>query len=684
MQVHNQQGILSPLPGGGSFALNTGGIYKAKVKETLPNNEAVLEVLGRDVKVKMADSLSGEGKIAVEITGTKDGLPVAKEVTAPKGAETKPALNQTIAEGKPMSSDLKSAFDFLQKKGVTLDRNGLNELKSFMEKSEGTVQEKLATVEAAVKKQLPITSKVLHAVHSALHGESFGRAVGEILKAEGIEPSQQTRSLQDLGSVKSVTVSSSSAIEADSLEAIQQAIKLVASNPDLKQVLQSIQQILSDGDVTDKGKASIQQAVQQANAAIEKGQELKARSLLMSGLQEAGAGLKPAMAEAQSSYLFSEELLSALPAQSKDVIVTKITEKLSQAAIDFKGIQRDMLRNLSQLESQAGRPLPQTKPLLEATIKMLDNAILKSDFMLYTDMDTEKKLLKASSQLAEASKLLGRGQLAEAGKLVAEIKGVVEKIQFKPAEVRVQHMVSKELLLMDAPSLTKQAAASVAQSLERVQMEPGGRNLFEHIRNMGLTQEHDISHSLLTKGKPQEELSSSLKSLLLQMVQSDAEAGMKQKGDSILSQLTGQQLLSKTDTSGLQSMVMSIPFLLGDKVEGFKVFLQSKNGQQSVDWKNCSLYFLFETKKLGDVGIALMAVDRTLSIKVKNDKPGFEEKMQPLANAAKERLQSIGYEIGSIQFTKLLKESNAQQKDEAKPTKVTRAAITEKGFDFSV
>ena len=60
--------------------------------------------------------------------------------------------------------------------------------------------------------------------------------------------------------------------------------------------------------------------------------------------------------------------------------------------------------------------------MLETTISKLDNAILKSDMMLFTDMKTEKQFMKASTQLAEAKKLFAKGDHAEAGKIVKEVK----------------------------------------------------------------------------------------------------------------------------------------------------------------------------------------------------------------------------------------------------------------------
>ncbi len=58
---------------------------------------------------------------------------------------------------------------------------------------------------------------------------------------------------------------------------------------------------------------------------------------------------------------------------------------------------------------------PQAKQMLETTISKLDNAILKSDMMLFTDMKTEKQLMNASTQLAEAKKLLAKGDHDRSG-----------------------------------------------------------------------------------------------------------------------------------------------------------------------------------------------------------------------------------------------------------------------------
>ncbi|OCA89014.1 hypothetical protein [Pseudobacillus wudalianchiensis] len=471
---------------------------------------------------------------------------------------------------------------------------------------------------------------------------------------------------------------------------INEAIRMVKKEPDMQKLLRQVRDgLLADNKLPAGLGKSIELGVEKAEQEMAGGKELAARGELMHILQEADAKLQPAsLIPADEVYTIPNEIIASLPAHSKDLIVTKITEKLSQMTIDFKQIKRDISRNLQMMDGLINqfkqRSLPQVKPLLESTIKMLDKTILKGDFLLYTDMATEKKLLRASSQLSEAKQLLMKGQTSEASKIVSEVKKLIENVIFKPADVRVKHFVSKELLQFEPPSLKKETAEGISQSLRMMHDEPTGRRAFEHMRTMGLTYEHEQANALLSKGKPQEELNASLKNMLMRMAQTD-EGSAGGKTDQLLSQITGQQLLSKTDTGGLQSMMMSLPFLLQDKVENFKVFIQSKSGQQTVDWENCSLYFLFETKKLGEIGVSLTAVDRLLSIKVKNDKPGFKERMSPLAEAAKERLGDIGYQVGAIQFEELTKEAapSARSKKE-KSENTLLPVMTEKGYDYTI
>ncbi|MFK4997177.1 hypothetical protein ACI2OX_04970 [Bacillus sp. N9] len=93
----------------------------------------------------------------------------------------------------------------------------------------------------------------------------------------------------------------------------------------------------------------------------------------------------------------------------------------------------------------------------------------------------------------------------------------------------------------------------------------------------------DLAHRIIQSQEPDE----NLKSLLMKLAQT--ETG--QRAEQALQHVTGQQLMSKTDSSGLQTMLFSLPIILKAEVENVKVFMQSNSPNQKMDWENCSIYF---------------------------------------------------------------------------------------------
>lgn len=129
----------------------------------------------------------------------------------------------------------------------------------------------------------------------------------------------------------------------------------------------------------------------------------------------------------------------------------------------------------------------------------------------------------------------------------------------------------------------------------------------------------------------------------------------------------------------MQTLFFAIPLLLQKEVKDVKVYVNARNDGQRIDWENCSLYFLLETNKLGDIGVLLSANARTLSLTFRNNREDFAEKMRPLVDAAKEKLEEIGYRIGNVQFTTF-----AEKQKETAATAQKRATWTEKGYDFTI
>ena len=459
-------------------------------------------------------------------------------------------------------------------------------------------------------------------------------------------------------------------------QSINQALKQLQKEPNLEQALNQVSKVITSNPNIDlKTIDKAEKALNQATQLQDKGREIAARQHItkeLTEIQQELAKTEPKINTEQKSlqeqmqYDLNEQMQS-LNIQSKDILVTKVTQKLAQATKDFRELKREITRNLDNVERVINtfkkNTYPQAKQMLETAISKLDNAILKSDMMLFTDMRTEKQLMNASTQLAEAKKLLAKGDHEQAGKIVNEVKTLVDKLMFKPTEQKIMHYVNKESMALGTNSPSQQMLNKFSDATHgTVNQEPSARQMYEMVRSLGLNHESDAANSLVfhkndQSQHDQQQQQENLKSVLMKLAQGEGQETnpkVAQQAEQALTNLTGQQLLSKSDASGtLQSMFFNLPLMLGGKPENLQVFINSKNEGQQVEWENCNIYFLLETKKLGDVGILLNSTDRNLSITIKNDLPGFKEKIEPLASFTKEKLKEVGYNVASINFSRM-------------------------------
>ena len=283
--------------------------------------------------------------------------------------------------------------------------------------------------------------------------------------------------------------------------------------PNLEKALDQVRrEITSNPTIDSKTINKVEKALGQATQLQDKGRELAARQHItkeLTEIQQELAKTEPKINTEQKSlqeqmqYDLNEQLQS-LNIQSKDILVTKVTQKLAQVTHDFRELKREISRNLDNVERLVNtfkkNAYPQAKQMLETTISKLDNAILKSDMMLFTDMKTEKQLMNASTQLAEAKKLLAKGDHDQAGKIVNEVKTLVDKLIFKPSEQKIMHYVNKESMALGTNSPSQQMLTKFSEATHgTVNQEPSARQMYEMVRSLGLNHESDVANSLFFK-----------------------------------------------------------------------------------------------------------------------------------------------------------------------------------------
>ncbi len=100
-----------------------------------------------------------------------------------------------------------------------------------------------------------------------------------------------------------------------------------------------------------------------------------------------------------------------------------------------------------------------------------------------------------------------------------------------------------------------------------------------------------------------------------------------QQVEQAVNNITGQQLLNKQDSSGMQNLFFQLPYLMEKQVENIKIYVNSRKDGDKVDWENCSIYFVLETKKLGDIGVLLSSSEKNVSLTFKSNKDKLDEKV---------------------------------------------------------
>ncbi|WP_078552964.1 hypothetical protein [Bacillus alkalicellulosilyticus] len=720
-----------------------GEFLQATIKERKSANEATLLIKGKEVSATFADKVPSGDRVLVQFDKTLDNQTIlVKEVTTDTQTKSDSAKSSS-SSGQATSPEVKQALQTLEGKGIAVTKEGISEIKNFFESSSGSTQEKLATIRALAEKELPISRNHIQSVHTALHGKQMNEVMSDIARQIDSDyipqPKNSHASVEQM--VREVTnmIERDTTIDDSTKRRIEQALKearylhqmsnektgeaarqlekvamerimnaLMPSDvqgpaPSQSSIIETAKQVLQKEPDAQRAFQQIQQlllgktehhelltsTMEKASSFLSQGREMSARQQVMEALVQMENLSSKGTDQTGQVYVNQEAFQTSIQPVSKDIVVTTITEKLAQAAADFKKLQREINRNLDSviriIDQTKQRAQHQVKPLLEATIHKLDQAILKSDMMMLTDMKTEKSLLQASSHLAEAKKRLQKGQYQEAQRIVSEVKATVEKIQFKPSETKVMHFVSQQQVEGRTPQ--QQLLQHMNETI-RPPQDPSARQMFELVRSLGLNRESEIGQMLSSSNRDmlnQEGQQRNMKALLMQLIRSEEEGSrVAQQATQALQNITGQQLLSKSDATNQQQLFLQLPFLLQNHVENLQVFVNSRNEGQQVDWENCQLYFKMETPKLGEVGILVGVQERLLTVTVKNDLPEFKEKMEPLVEKCVKMISDIGFSIQGINYSKLSNIEEAQEQKRKNTETTSQPIFTEKGFDYKI
>ncbi len=180
-QIIHQQTTMPETP----LELKKGEVYRASIKEKINDNDAILNIRGKEVHARFADGVpTSENRVAIQVNGQSDKLVNVKTITTEnvKTASSEEKIFTSLGLTGKESPDVKQAVRTLLDKGAPLSKEIVGELKAFIEKSPGTIDSKLDTVRALANKRLEATGTQLRAVHEALHGKPLNEVLSDLAK----------------------------------------------------------------------------------------------------------------------------------------------------------------------------------------------------------------------------------------------------------------------------------------------------------------------------------------------------------------------------------------------------------------------------------------------------------------------------------------------------------------------
>ncbi|NLM43132.1 MAG: hypothetical protein GX201_03820 [Clostridiales bacterium] len=573
--------------------------------------------------------------------------------------------NNAPQEIKEVETKSKSVFDSLPQElrqalerafgqDVILDRKTMEIVLSYLEKYPGTIEEKIEVIINLLNKELDISTVNLKLIHEALFGKDYSQLLKELNPDNNYEK-------PELGS----------SVYLDKF--INDIIEMESDGTDRDKVLNildsELERLDADGKVSDRLTKVVNEEKQTLSSSSEADDSVSHIPVFQEGAEKE----------------YATALMMTAGLGGKQYLVTEVTTRLKEAAQSFKELKRDIANNLDMVLRNMKTPGTtgryNAKINLAKAIDLLDKAILKSDIALFGDMKLEKELLKVDSQLQEAKVLLDKGEYDKAWSLVDKIKNSMESLNWKPSKSRILHYASlKEVYESNGNTGTKLSAAYKALMDNFKHEDYTPRKVYEAIKLLGGDHEGETARYLIGEKVDKSLLENNIKSLLLSLPEKEGAVL------ELINKISGNQLLNKDNNGLVQTMFFALPLMIKGKATDMKIYINSKKDDKKVDWKNCSIYFLIDTEKLGQTGILLQASGGNINITIRNDREDLKEKANPLLQEFKENLKELGYEVGLLNFTKL--NSKGEEKKEVQSNLNNRSINSfnpiKKGFDMRI
>lgn len=197
---------------------------------------------------------------------------------------------------------------------------------------------------------------------------------------------------------------------------------------------------------------------------------------------------------------------------------------------------------------------------------------------------------------------------------------------------------------------------AVGKTEQPIPLQEGGTALLtdtkikKFLSALGLSYEQQLSEVLKNGEIDKTQVSETLKSLVLRLLNENPPPAVKEASEQLLNKLTGFQLLSQ-EAGPIQQLVVQIPFVLGGKANELTMQWSGKKTKDGkIDADFCRVLFYLELEHLNDVIVDMQVQNRIMSVQIFNENPTLRKMAEQITPALKIKLAEIDYHLSSVHF----------------------------------
>ena len=332
-------------------------------------------------------------------------------------------MNDTGFEslGMKKTSENLSVYKVLTDNNISPTKEMIENIKGIFQKTSGTLEEKINSLDILLKKDIEITAKNFKIMHQSLtknidYNELFD-ILDKYFKEEEVD---YDKLFKTIGLSEKV---------------INQFLLLKVNNLSLKD---------SFMEIYDNSNISLSETEKEIISTIINDEDNNNKPIeIESQILEMFDDFEKVIYEIgeDAAYEINEIINTD---NFRNFLVETTTKEMINVKNEFKVFKSENLKLIDQIVIDLDE---NKKPESSDLLKVIDNfekVIMKSDITLYTSMKQEKELIKLASKLELAKEYLDDNNQNKAKSLLKEVKKELDKINFEPKDIKVKSFMKKE------------------------------------------------------------------------------------------------------------------------------------------------------------------------------------------------------------------------------------------------